>query len=225
MKFLIIEDDQEIVETIKLILKIGWPDCECVSTRTGKSGLELIGADKFDVVILDLGLPDISGYSVLKELRSFSEIPVVIVTVRKEEADIVKGLELGADDYLIKPFGQMELLARLKAVLRRVRPDADNIPITFGSIRFSPTFSKLSLRGKEISLTTIESLILYELMKNEGVVLNNTQLAEKIWGGYYPGVEDSIRVYIRRLRQKIETNPNHPRMIITKVGSGYYMQK
>jgi two-component system response regulator VicR len=225
MKTLIIEDDPEIIETIFLIMKIRWPDCVMVSESTGKRGLELAEIEDPDLVIIDLGLPDMSGFDVLRQIRTFSKTPIIIVTVRGEEADIVKGLELGADDYMVKPFGQMELLARAQAVIRRSLPGIDENPITLGGMRFSPSFGKISFNGRDIALTNIEGLILYQLMNNPGVVLNYTTLAEKIWGDYYPGAVNSLRVYIRHLRSKLEVDPYHPRFILTKVGVGYFINK
>ena len=119
MRILIIEDDQSIVEAISLALQIIWPDAKLLSTHLGEKGIELLQSENPDVIILDLGLPDISGFEVLKRVRLFSEVPILILTVRSDEADIVKGLEWGADDYVIKPFRQMELLSRIKLVTRR----------------------------------------------------------------------------------------------------------
>jgi DNA-binding response OmpR family regulator len=119
MKILVIEDDQQIVEAITLAFQIRWPEAKLVSTQQGEKGIELVESEKPDIVILDLGLPDINGYDVLKQIRMFSDIPILILTARTEESDIVKGLEWGADDYMIKPFHQLELLSRIKALTRR----------------------------------------------------------------------------------------------------------
>ena len=119
MKVLIVEDDHEIVEIISLAFEIRWPEAELVSTHLGEQGISMVDAEEPDVIILDLGLPDISGFDVLKEVRTFSTVPILILTVRGEEADIVKGLEWGADDYMVKPFRQLELMSRAQAVMRR----------------------------------------------------------------------------------------------------------
>ncbi len=225
MRVLIIEDDSEIVEIISLAFQIRWPEAKTVSTNLGEKGIELVETEAPDVVILDLGLPDISGFEVLRQIRLFSRVPIVIVTVRAEETDIVKGLELGADEYIVKPFGQMELLARVHALVRRQRSLTEPEPLVYGPLRFGLSMSKLLYNGKEISLTLTEGLILYELMKKAGNVLNYNSLAEVVWGDYYPEADDNLRVHIRHLRQKIETDPEHPQLILTKIGVGYYLAK
>jgi two-component system KDP operon response regulator KdpE len=225
MKILIIEDDKETVETINLSLKIRWPEARLISSELGKEGAKLVEIESPSVVILDLGLPDVNGFEVLKDIRNFSKVPIIITTVRADESDIVKGLELGADDYIIKPFGQLELLSRINALVRRQQLSVDEEPIVCGELRFGPSMSKLSYQGKEIKLTNTEGLILYNLMKHAGMVLNYVSLAENIWGDYYPGADDNLRVYIRHLREKIESDPHNPKLILTKIGVGYYIEK
>lgn len=224
MKVLIIEDDNDIVEAVALALKIRWPECKLVSTHLGEKGVEMVESEAPDVVILDLGLPDISGFEVLKEIRLFSNVPIIILTVRSEEADIVKGLEWGADDYMLKPFKQLELLARLKAVVRRQQtPEADTL--VCGQLCFNPATRQLISGEKEISLTGTESHILNHLMKNAGQVVTHARLAEAVWGTDYPDAADSLKVHIRRLREKVEADPSDPRFIITKPGVGYLLAK
>jgi len=225
MKILIIEDNKETVETINLALKIRWPEARLISTGLGKKGVELVEIESPDVVLLDLGLPDVTGFEVLKEMRSFSKVPIIIATVRADESDIVMGLELGADDYIVKPFGQLELLSRINALVRRQQYVVDEEPIVCGELRFGPSMSNLSYQGKKIRLTNTEGIILYTLMKNAGTILSYVSLAESIWGDYYPGADDNLRVYIRHLREKIESDPHSPNIILTKIGLGYYIEK
>jgi two-component system response regulator VicR len=225
MKALIIEDDPEIVESITLALKIRWPDTQIASTHLGKKGIDLAGSEEPDIIILDLGLPDMSGFEVLKDIRAFSASPIIILTVKGDEADIVRGLEWGADDYIVKPCGQLELLARIKARIRdKTRQDKDS-PLSYGTLRFDPEARQLVNRGNEIKITAIEAHIIYHLMKNAGHVVAYSSLAEAVWGEDYPGSVDSLRVHIRRLREKIEEDPSHPRIILTKAGLGYYLGK
>lgn len=225
MKLLIIEDDAEIIEVITVIIKMRWPDCSVVSAQNGERGIELVDTTNPDLIILDLGLPDIDGFNVLNQIRSFSITPVIILTVRGEKDNIIKGLELGADDYMTKPFEHTELLARAQAVLRRTNKETEQIPITCGDLRFGPALSKLNYKGKDIFLTNTEGLVLYNLMKNAGTVMSYTELAEHVWGDDYPGVVNNIRVYIKRLRIKLETDPGNPKIILTKVGVGYFLHK
>jgi len=225
MKVLVIEDDQAIVETITLVLKISWPEAKLVSTHLGERGIELVESEKPDVVILDLGLPDISGFEVLKQVRLFSTVPILILTVRSDEADIVKGLEWGADDYVVKPFRQLELLSRIKLVTRRRGSLAEKTPLVCGQLQLDPSTWQLFYGEKEINLTPTEGSILHHLMKNAGRVVTHFGLAEAVWGVDYPDAADSLRVHIRRLRTKLEADPSHPQIILTKPGTGYFMVK
>ena len=223
MKILIIEDDQAIVEAVSLSFQIGWPEAELISSRLGKEGIELVESKCPDIVILDLGLPDISGFEVLKSLRRFSAVPIVVLTVRSEEADVIKALEWGADEYIIKPFRQLELLARIKSLMRRQDLVDQDMPTVCGPFRFDHSMRKVLYGGREINLTTTESLILYELAKNSGQVVSYNNLAAATWADFYPGAVDALRVYIHHLREKIENDPSQPEVIITKTGIGYLM--
>lgn len=224
MKVLLIEDDREIIEAISLAFQIRWPEAKLVPTRLGQKGVELVESEAPDIVILDLGLPDISGFEVLRQIRRFSSVPTVILTVRSDEADIVKGLEWGADDYIIKPFRQLELLARVKALIRR-QGRAGEEPVVYGPLRLEATTGQLYYGEKEIALTVTESLILNHLMRNAGHVVTHSSLAEAVWGDDYPGAADSLKVHIRRLREKIEADPSHPQLILTRTGIGYFLAK
>jgi two-component system response regulator VicR len=224
MKVLIVEDDHEIVEIISLAFEIRWPEAELVSTHLGEQGISMVETEEPDVVILDLGLPDISGFDVLKEVRTFSTVPILILTVRGEEADIVKGLEWGADDYMVKPFRQLELLSRIKALTRRAGGGSGDT-LVYGDLRYNPTTMELTRGDTEIKLTRTEGNILHKLMSNVGQVVIYSSIAESVWGDDYPDAVDSLRVYIRRLREKIEENPDSPVIILTKTGVGYLMAK
>ena len=224
MKVLLIEDEREIIEAISLAFQIRWPEAELVSTRLGEKGVELVESEAPDIVILDLGLPDINGFEVLRQIRLFSHVPTIILTVRADEADIVKGLEWGADDYITKPFRQLEFLARVKALIRRRSPSEEET-LVCGPLRLDATTGQLYCDGREIALTITESHILGHLMKNAGHVVTHMSLAEAVWGDDYPGVADSLKVHIRRLREKIEVEPSDPQLILTKTGVGYFLAK
>jgi two-component system response regulator VicR len=225
MKVLVIEDDREIVEIITLAFEIRWPDVNLISTHLGENGIQLVEDENPDIVIIDLGLPDISGFDVLKEIRTFSKVPILILTVRGEEADIVKGLEWGADDYMTKPFRQLELLSRIRALTRRAGSIDDEEPLVCGELRFNPVTRQLLYGKTEINLTRTEGSILHFLMKNAGRVATYSSLAEAVWGEDYPDSVESLRVYIRRLREKIEPDPDNPQIILTKMGVGYMLSK
>ena len=225
MKVLIIEDDHEIVEVISLAFQIRWPEVKLVSTHLGEKGVELVESEEPDVVILDLGLPDIGGFDVLKEIRAFSDVPVLILTVRGEEADVVKGLEWGADDYMVKPFRQLELLSRIKALTRRASPSDRETPLVYGELSFDPSTRQLSYGQREINLTRTEGIILHSLMRNAGQVVTHSTLAEAVWGEDYPDATSALKVHILRLRQKLEVDSSQPKLILTKTGIGYLLAK
>jgi len=225
MKVLIIEDDREIVEVISLAFQIRWPELKLVSTHLGEKGVELAESENPDVVILDLGLPDISGYDVLREIRTFSTVPILILTVRGEESDVVRGLEWGADDYMVKPFRQLELLSRIRALTRRASSPDGETPLVYGELSFNPTTRQLSYGQKEIELTRTEGTILHQLMRNAGQVVTHSALAEALWGEDYPDATSALKVYILRLRQKLEADPSQPKLILTRSGIGYLLVK
>ena len=225
MKVLIIEDDQAIVEAISLTLQINWSDARLLYTHLGEKGIELLQSENPDIIILDLGLPDISGFEVLKRIRIFSDVPILILTVRSDEADIVKGLEWGADDYVIKPFRQMELLSRIKLVTRRRGAIVEGAPLVCGLLQFAPSTGQLFCGEREIRLTPTEGSIMHHLMKNAGRVVTHSGLAEAVWGVDYPDAADSLRVHIRRLRTKLESDPSDPKIVLTRAGIGYVLAR
>ncbi len=224
MKILIIEDQPTIVEIVALAIQIRWPEAIVLTTQLGAKGIELIEAEVPDIVILDLGLPDIDGLEVLKQIRLFSEVPIIILTVRDEEQDIVKGLEWGADEYIVKPFRQLELMARVNALLRKKNVPTGEASLVYGPLRLDLSRSRLFTDGKEINLTNTESLILYHLMKYAEKVVTLSELTEILWGVDFPKATDAIRVYIRRLRIKIEIDPSKPQFIHTLTGQGYTLK-
>jgi two-component system response regulator VicR len=225
MKALIIEDDARIIDVISLAFRIRWPESKMISTNSGERGIMLVEEESPDVVILDIGLPDINGFEVLKSIRLFSSVPVIILTVLGEEENVVKGLELGADEYITKPFRQMELLSRVQALVRRTGILQQNSPsITVGHLRFGPSMGTVFSNDVEIKLTRTEGLILYYLMKNVNKTVTYATLSEVMWGREYEGTTESLRVHIRRLREKLETDPSKPVMILTHTGLGYMLR-
>lgn len=225
MKVLIIEDDRDIVDVIKLAFDIRWPDATIISTHLGERGIDLVEEESPDVVILDLGLVDISGYDALKRIRTFSSVPVLILTVRAEESDIVRGLEWGADDYMVKPFRQLELLSRIRALVRRTSPLAAEAPLVCGDLRFDPSTRMAHNSLGEVHLTRTEARVLGHLMANAGHVVTHAALAVAVWNEDYPDAASSLKVYVRRLREKLEANPSDPQLILTRPGIGYSLAR
>lgn len=219
---LVVDDEPRLVRIVKANLEsVGY---NVLSTLDGKSAVEMVEINEPDVVILDLGLPGMHGYEVCRRIREFSSVPIIILTARSEEEDKVKGLNLGADDYLTKPFGAEELLARVNALLRRSRMVAGpKAPTRFecGEITIDFLQHKVFVRGQEVSLSPTEYKLLYQLTSNAGRVMLHEELLTKIWGVEYRDEIDYLRVYVRYLRQKIEQDPSKPRYILAKPGVGY----
>jgi DNA-binding response OmpR family regulator len=224
MKILIVEDDSAIVELVSLCLKVSWPDARILFTGLAEEGMELAERENPDLVILDLGLPDKSGLEVLKDVRGHSGVPVIILTVRDEESDVVRGLELGADDYITKPFRQMEFVSRAKALLRRQRASDSGAPVTLGPFHFSASRRQVACNGSTIKLTTTEGKMLYCLAQNAGKPVSHNDLSMSIWGEVPQDAANSIRVHMRNLRQKLGTVDMQD-AIATKSGTGYFLKK
>ena len=222
MKAVIIEDEQSIIDAINLAFEFRWQDVRVLAVTSGKQGIDLIRKELPDVAILDINLPDISGFEVLKQVRQFSAVPVIILTVRADDEDILRGLEAGADDYIVKPFNYLTLLARVKAVLRR----SENAPFKLNqhatvSPRLKIDFVNQKVFVDEVSvkLTPIEYRLLVLLVKNKNRVVPYSQIMEEIWGKSIWGDTENLRIHIRRLRKKLRDNP--PNMVLNKHGSGY----
>ena len=223
MKILVVDDDADVVEAITLSFRLHWSEVQVVADD-GTNVMEVFNEENPDVVLLDVALPQADGFSVLKKLRQGSDVPVLMVSARGEEMDRVRGLELGADDYVTKPFGHRELSARIKAVLRRTQ----SLPAMSGGGRFEAgpiqinyATHQVFVDGKQVKLTPIEYKLLFQLTRNAGQVLHHDQLLTKIWGPEYLGELDYLRIYVRRLREKLEPNPQQPEYILTERGLGY----
>ncbi len=228
LKVLIIEDSRDIVETISLCFELHWPGVEGISTAEGGEGLALTETESPDIVILDLGLPDMDGFDVLKNIRAFSDVPIVILTARGDEIDRVRGLELGADDYITKPFSHMELLARIKAVLRRTRiPELEAKEKPFHSPGLTIDFATLTVtvRGYPVKLNPTEYNLLRYLVLNEGAVLTYRVLLEKVWGEEYTDAPEYLNVLVQHLREKLEEDPSNPQFLLSERGVGYKFVK
>ncbi|MET0011018.1 response regulator transcription factor [Dehalococcoides mccartyi] len=225
MKLLVIEDDQSIIDAIKVALEFRWPEAEMAAALSGKKGNALVRRESPDIVILDLNLPDISGFEVLKDIRSYSQVPIIILTVRSDDADMLKGLESGADDYIVKPFNYMTLLARIKAVLRRTEalPYAGSHDSNISSrIKIDFVNQKVKVDNRLVNLTPREYRLLAVLAQNAGRMVDYQTITSEIWGKHYQGDTESIRIAVRRLREKLNDNP--PAIILNQRGKGYILQ-
>jgi len=222
-KILIVEDDRSLLETLKYNLrKEGY---SVVTAVDGVEALEVARRDKPDLIILDIMLPKMSGFEVCRILRKEMIVPILMLTAKTEEVDKVVGLEIGADDYMTKPFSMRELLARIRAMLRRVEMHVPTIgTLKLGDIEVDISRHTITKGGNILSLTPKEFDLLAFLAKNRGLVFSRDQLLEKIWGYDYPGDTRTVDVHIRWLREKLEDNPAKPKRLVTVRGVGYKLE-
>jgi two-component system, OmpR family, response regulator len=218
---LLVEDDRKLAELTREYLK--GHGVEVTVEGDGRRGLERALQGRWDAVLLDLMLPGLDGLSICRELRARSDVPILVLTARGEEADRVMGLELGADDYLAKPFGPRELVARLRAVTRRAKGKAGppTATVRVGGLTLDPAARRALLDGHELSLTGYEFDLLRALAERSGRILSREQLMELAKGSAEEAFDRSIDVHVSRLRQKLGDDPRRPRLIKTVRGAGY----
>ena len=224
MKLLVVDDAAEVVEAVTISCMLQWRETEILGAADGEAGLDLLERERPDLVLLDIAMPGIDGYETLRRIRAFSDVPVIMLTARDGTLDKVKGLELGADDYVTKPFDHLELLARIKALLRRLtmpQPVSRAPAFRSGALTVDFAAREVRLRGAVVPLTDTEYQLLYHLVRNAGHVLRHETLLAKVWGREYTEELDYLRVYIRRLRRKLEADPERPAHILTERGLGY----
>ncbi|HBY93567.1 MAG: response regulator transcription factor [Ardenticatenaceae bacterium] len=217
---LIVDDEQRLIRFVRLHFEM--KGARVLEARDGRSCIEMVREYLPDLVILDVMMPEMDGFETLKELRRFTDVPVIMLTVQAEEQDRIQGLDLGADDYMAKPFSPGELVSRAQAVLRRVQTPSDNrivevdddLQIDFGA-------REVIARGKRIKLRPTEWRLLYHLVHNAGWLLTHDMILSKVWGPEYVGQDNYVRLYITYLRQKIEPDPSNPKYILTERGVGY----
>ena len=224
MKVLVVDDAPEVVDSVRLGFAVQWREVDVLAAGTGKEALDQVEQESPDLVLLDVGLPDMDGFKVLQEIRFFSDVPVVMLTARDDTIDKVRGLELGADDYVTKPFNHLELLARIKAVLRRLdmpAPKSRAPSFRSGDMEMDFDAQEVRVNGQRVDLTPTEYKLLYHLVRNAGHTLTHGTLLAKVWGREYRDEVDYLRVYVRRLRDKLGDDPEKPRYIRTERGLGY----
>jgi len=219
-RVLIVEDDSQTRRFLSSSLnRRGWLAIEAVD---GKSGIALVNGEKPDLLILDLGLPDMDGIAVTRRIRQLSDLPILILSARSQEQNKIMALDAGADDYLTKPFGTGELHARLNALMRRIRRGSINPEIfETGDLKVDFSLRKVLVGGHEIRITPIEFRLLAMLIRHAGVVVTHRQLLQEIWGPEHVQDQHYLRIYLGQLRHKIEANPARPRYLLTEMGVGY----
>ncbi|MDA8434261.1 MAG: response regulator [Nitrospiraceae bacterium] len=222
---LLIEDEPQMRRFLRVTLQShGYRLSEAAS---GQEGLAEAAVRNPDVVLLDLGLPDMDGIDVTRNLREWSEVPVIVISAREQEEDKIRALDAGADDYLTKPFGAGELLARIRVAIRHreIQQTGQREPVfVLGDLRIDFSSRIVSLRGKELHLTPIEYRLLAVLARNAGKVITHTHLLKEVWGPVYSDQTQYLRVYMTQLRRKIETDPARPKYLLNEPGVGYRLR-
>jgi len=216
---LIVDDDEKLVTLVKTHLEN--EGYETLASYTGREALEVFRNRKLDLVILDLMLPELDGLTVCKRIRNESDVPIIMLTAKTEKEDRVRGLDIGADDYVTKPFSPEELMARVRAVLRRVEEEFEREEVSFGSLTINFPRHEVVVDGESQYMTSAEFEILSTLVKNPGRVFSRSQLLKTALDREFTEYDRSIDVHIRNLRKKIEPDPEEPRLIQTVYGVGY----
>lgn len=218
-RILVVDDEREILAMLRVALK--GHGYKVFEAPTGQEGLNQAVAYRPDVIILDLGLPDMDGMQVITKIREWSKVPVIILSAREQEDEKIKVLDAGADDYLTKPFGMGELLARIRTALRHIVGAGNEPLLTFDDLTIDLAQRAVLVTGCEVKLTPTEYELIKNLALNEGRIMTHRQLLRKVWGPSCENDNHYLRVYVGQIRRKIEKNPSRPKHIITEPGVGY----
>ena len=225
-KVLVVDDEKLIVKGVRFSLEQDGMEVDCA--YDGEEALEKIQNNEYDIVLLDIMLPKLDGFQVCQQVREFSDVPILMLTAKGDDMDKILGLEYGADDYITKPFNILEVKARIKAITRRagksVQQKKDAAIIKASDMTLDTDSKRLHIGTKEINLTSKEFDVLELLVKNPDKVYSREKLLTLVWGSQYPGDVRTVDVHIRRLREKIESNPSDPKYVHTKWGVGYYFK-
>lgn len=223
-RVLVVDDEKLIIKGIKFSLEQDGMEVDCA--YDGEEALEYARNNQYDIILLDVMLPKLGGFEVCQQIREFSNVPVIMLTARGDDMDKILGLEYGADDYVTKPFNILEVKARIKAIMRRMDNKSDEgdqaKTLVSGDMKLDCEGRRAYIAGNEVGLTAKEFEVLELLMLNPNKVYSRENLLKLIWGSDYPGDVRTVDVHIRRLREKIETNPSEPYYVRTKWGVGYY---
>lgn len=222
MTILVVDDEPRLRDVVRMNLEI--EGYQVTEASNGYEALEHLREDLPDIIVLDVMMPDLDGFSTLKQIREVSTVPVIMLTVRNDEHDRIRGLNLGADDYITKPFSTTELISRIKAVLRRTflpAPTRRSMIVVDDELSIDFDHREVIVRGEHVTLRPTEARLLYHFVNNAGKILSHETLLAKVWGKEYRDEDHYVRLYINYIRQKIERDPAHPRYIFTERGMGY----
>jgi len=223
MKVLVVDDDLRIREALEVGVQLQWEDTTVITAADGEAALDRFYDEEPDIVLLDVNMPRMNGFEVLKAIRRVSDVPVIMLTARGEDVDQVRGLELGADDYVAKPFSHLALMARIKAALRRAEmpPPVQALPdFEAGDLAIHFQNQEVTVAGESVKLTPVEYKLLYHLVRNCGHLLPHQALLDRVWGGDYEAGPEYLKVFSSRLRAKLR-RPGGPEYIETERGRGY----
>jgi len=228
LRLLIAEDDADLAKIVAFTARALWPDCTATIASDGREALQAFAMERPDLVILDVTMPPPDGFEVLRRIRAASQVPILMLTARDGTIDEVQALDLGADDYLTKPFDHLKLQARLRALLRRasvppppVGEAAGPADFASGDLAIDFTTRRVTVRGVVVELTPTEYLLLEQLVRHAGTVMPHQLLLERVWGSEYTNDTHYLKVFVSRLRQKLGDDAEHPRYIQTQWGTGY----
>jgi two-component system KDP operon response regulator KdpE len=223
MKLLVIDNDPRLRDALEVGVQLQWQDAQVITASDGETGLDMFFEQTPDVVLLDVSMPRMNGFEVLKQVRRVSDTPVIMLTARGDEVDQVRGLELGADDYVAKPFSHLALMARIKAVLRRAQmpPPIQALPdFTAGDLAIHFQNREVAVGGRQVKLTPVEYKLLYHLVRNAGHLMPHQALLDRVWGSDYGAGPEYLKVFISRVRGKLR-DAGGPEFIQTERGRGY----
>jgi two-component system KDP operon response regulator KdpE len=224
-RILVVDDEPKLVRLVREVLKA--TGYSVLSTGSGEAAIEMVALEQPDLVLLDIVLTGATdGYEVARRVREFSDVPIIMLTAKARESDLLRGFDTGADDYLTKPFSSKELLARVRAVLNRTRREliaSTEVDIECGDLRIDLARHRVTLGGRDVRLTATEYKLLHELATHRNQVLLHSQLLAAVWGAEYRDDLDYLRAYVRYLRRKLEADPAHPQLIVTSPGTGYML--
>ena len=222
-KVLVVDDEKLIVKGIRFSLEQDGMEVTCA--YDGEEALQIVKENDFDIILLDVMLPKLSGFEVCQQIRDFSNVPIIMLTAKTDDMDKILGLDYGADDYMTKPFNILEVKARIKAIMRRSsKKDEENKEATYGNLTIDCRSRRVYIEGNEVNLTAKEFDVLELLVFHPNKVYDRDALLDLVWGKDYPGDARTVDVHIRRLREKIEKNPSEPKYVHTKWGVGYYFE-
>ena len=226
VKVLVASDSKDLLQTISLFLRVRWPELSLIQATEVREGLDLIHREHPDIVMLQHGVPSVDCFDLITQIRSFADVPIIVLGQSDDVVDEVRALEMGADDWIARDCMPMEFISKVTAILRRCSPCSNDHAVSFlgGKLRINYAAHEVCVLGKPVRLTPIEYKLLYQLVKNGGSVVSQVNLLQSVWGPNYGADPEFLKKYIYRLRSKVEEDPADPKIILTERGVGYVIR-